>query len=193
MRDTRPLTVRPATPADALAIATVHVRSWQAAYRGLLPQDFLDALDPHRRLEQWETELRSTAWPSTGTLVLVDTGDPRPTGPAVAGDSAPVAGFAGLGPTRDDDDDPTTVGELRTLYLDPDVWRRGGGSTLLAAALDQLSGAGFRSASAWVLGTNAGARTFYERHHWRFDGTTKLHDWGAFVVTDVRYRVPLGR
>ncbi len=190
MDDVGPMTVRPATPADARAIATVHVRSWQAAYRGLLPQDYLDALDPHRRLAQWEDRLLATAWPSTGTLVLVGVGDSRTGTPAAENDPAPVVGFAGLGPTRDDDDDPTTVGELRTLYLDPDVWRRGGGSTLLTAARDQLRRAGFRSASAWVLGTNSGARTFYERHDWRFDGTTKPHDWGAFVVTDVRYRVP---
>jgi ribosomal protein S18 acetylase RimI-like enzyme len=175
--------VRRATQADALAIATVHVRSWQAAYRGLLPQDYLDSLEPHRRLGQWESVLAVTAWPSTGTLVLVDSGAPI--------EREAVAGFASISPTRDDDDDPTSVGELQMLYLDPGVWRRGGGSTLLQAAQGQLGRAGFHGASAWVLETNAGARTFYERHHWRFDGATKLHDWGTFVVTDVRYRVPL--
>jgi GNAT superfamily N-acetyltransferase len=189
--DTRPLTVRPATPADAPAIAAVHVRSWHAAYRGLLPQGYLDALDPHRRAGEWENALRATAWPSRGTLVLVDVGGSPPVDTGAETGAAMITGFAGLGPTRDDDDDPTTVGELQTLYLDPGVWRRGAGSTLLVAAQNQLRRAGFRSASAWVLGTNSGARTFYERHDWRFDGTTKLHDWGTFVVTDVRYRVPL--
>jgi hypothetical protein len=39
--------IRLASPADtdARAVAEVHVRSWQAAYRGLLPQDYLDGLD----------------------------------------------------------------------------------------------------------------------------------------------------
>jgi len=175
--DPRPLEIRRATGADALGIATVHVRSWQAAYRGLLPQAYLDDLDPRRRLGQWETTLDATSWPSTGTLVLVD-------GPT-------IVGFASIGPTRDDDGDPASVGELQTLYLDPGVWRRGGGSALLQAAQDQLHGAGFRSASAWVLETNRAARHFYEGHDWQADGATKLHDWGAFVVTDVRYRVAL--
>jgi GNAT superfamily N-acetyltransferase len=168
--------VRPATPADALAIATIHVRSWQVAYRGLLPQDYLDELDPQKRLGQWETILETTAWPATGTLLLTD--------------ATAIAGFAGLGPTRDDDD-PASVGELQTLYLDPGHWRRGGGSILLRAVQDQLGRAGFVSAAAWVLETNARARRFYEGHGWRFDGTTKPHDWGTFVVTDVRYRVGL--
>jgi ribosomal protein S18 acetylase RimI-like enzyme len=175
--------VRRATQADALAIATVHVRSWQAAYRGLLPQDYLDALEPQGRLGLWESALAATAWPSTGTLVLVDTSGPI--------ESQAIGGFASISPTRDADDDPTSVGELQTLYLDPGVWRRGVGSTLLQAAQEQLGRAGFHVASAWVLETNARARTFYERHHWHPDGATKLHDWGTFVVTDVRYRVPL--
>ena len=176
-----PVEVRPATGADALAIATIHVRSWQAAYRGLLPQSYLDGLDPRESRERWEDILAATRWPSTGTLVLVDADS----------DAEVVTGFANIGPTRDEDDDHLTVGELRTLYLDPGIWRRGGGSLLLWAAQVQLGRAGFTRASAWVLETNARARTFYEHHHWRFDGTSKPHDWGTFTVTDVRYRVSL--
>lgn len=185
--------VRPATAADALAIATVHVRSWQAAYRGLLPQSYLDALDPDQSVDGWQTLLAATRWPATGILVLVrDT--TISSGHAEAaddGDATGIIGFAGLGPTRDEDEDPHTVGELQTLYLHPDVWRRGSGSMLLQAAQSQLVGAGFQVASAWVLETNTRARIFYEGHNWRFDGTSKPHDWGTFTVTDVRYRISL--
>ena len=41
--------VRPATLADVTEIAMIHVRSWQAAYRGLMPQDYLRSLDPAAR------------------------------------------------------------------------------------------------------------------------------------------------
>jgi GNAT superfamily N-acetyltransferase len=170
--------IRRATTADAPAIAGVHVRSWQTAYRGLLPQDYLDELDPGRGSEQWTTLLEATAWPTTGTLVLVD-------------DRRAVAGFAHLGPTRDDDDNPEVVGELQTLYLDPRVWRRGAGSILLRAVVDHMTDAGFRTATAWTLENNDPARCFYERHRWRLDGATKFHDWGAFLATDVRYRMEL--
>jgi ribosomal protein S18 acetylase RimI-like enzyme len=179
------LDIRPATGADALAIATVHVRSWQEAYRGLVPQNHLDGLDPDRSRVQWESVLETTAWPSTGTLVLVES-DTSPTT-----STEKIVGFAGLSATRDDDDDPTSVGELQTLYLAPGAWHRGAGSLLLRAAQIQLGRAGFSTASAWVLETNLRARTFYERHGWRFDGASKLHDWGTFVVTDIRYRLPL--
>src|SRR5215471_6386244 len=45
--------LRPAEPADALAVARVHVRSWQTAYRNLLPNDYLDQLRPEERAEKY--------------------------------------------------------------------------------------------------------------------------------------------
>ena len=38
--------IRPATLADTEGIGLAHVRSWQSAYRGKMPQDYLDGLDP---------------------------------------------------------------------------------------------------------------------------------------------------
>lgn len=49
--------VRLADPDDALGIGTVHVVSWQAAYRGVVAQDYLDSLDPAQRGENWRRYL----------------------------------------------------------------------------------------------------------------------------------------
>jgi len=183
--------IRRATPADALAIATVHVRSWRAAYGGVLPQSYLDDLDAARLCAQWRQTLETTAWPVTGTLVVIDAAAELSAGQAAGADTAAITGFAHFGPTRDEDDDPQSVGELQTLYLDPLVWRRGAGSLLLGAVEKQLGEAGFATATAWTLENNDRARIFYERHGWHPDGATKFHDWGAFMATDVRYRVSL--
>ena len=40
--------VRPAKPGDARDIAEIHVRTWQAAYPGLVPADYLAALSVER-------------------------------------------------------------------------------------------------------------------------------------------------
>jgi hypothetical protein len=45
--------LRIARPADALAVAKVHVRSWQVGYRDLLPHDYLDALRPEERAQRY--------------------------------------------------------------------------------------------------------------------------------------------
>jgi len=173
------VSIRWAVPADAAAIAEVHVRSWKAAYPGMIPQSYLDALKPETRFRTWETILASPETPGTGTLLLVDEDEER------------VEGFASIGPNRDPDIEMEGVGEVMALYLDPGSWGRGAGRTLLAAAVDEIASAGNSLATLWVLDTNEPARRFYEHLGWRADGTSKLHDWTAFVATDVRYRLEL--
>ena len=53
-----PLRIREAVPADARAMAEIHVRSWQAAYRGQLTDDYLDGLSVEDRLEQHRRSLQ---------------------------------------------------------------------------------------------------------------------------------------
>lgn len=48
------MVIRRAEASDGTSIGLVHVRTWQSAYRGLLPQPFLDGLDAHQRGDYWE-------------------------------------------------------------------------------------------------------------------------------------------
>ena len=171
----RTVQLRRARPADAGAIAGLHVAAWKAAYPGLLPQDYLDDLSPEDRVGGWEEALQSTPWP----LVLV------------AEEDGALLGFASLSPSRDEDAGDGE-GEVQTLYVGPGAWRSGVGTALLEAATEELADAGFTSAVLWVLDVNDRARRFYERSGWAPDGATKEHDWVAFVATDVRYRRTLG-
>lgn len=47
-------TVRPANFKDAPAIAKVHVEAWQSAYRGQIPDFYLDSLSVAGRTKSWE-------------------------------------------------------------------------------------------------------------------------------------------
>ena len=47
------ISVRPATLDDSERIADIHVKTWQAAYAGVMPQDFLDRLDRGARTAMW--------------------------------------------------------------------------------------------------------------------------------------------
>jgi GNAT superfamily N-acetyltransferase len=165
--------IRKALDGDAWAIADVHVRSWKSAYPGQLPQEYLDTLRPEDRVESWKRVLKETAWPRAGVLVLVDDGD--------------IVGFSHICPTRDDDRDPETIGEITSIYLAPEAWGGGNGLALMTTSIEKLRDAGYATATLWALDTNTRARRFYEIGGWRTDGTTKLHDWGTFVCTDVRY------
>jgi GNAT superfamily N-acetyltransferase len=120
-------------------------------------------------------------------LLLVDDNLSQGEGP----ESEKVMGFSHVCPTRDDDLDGATTGEVTSIYLAPDAWGSRNGVALLAASIDQMVAAGYETATLWALDTNARARRFYEIGGWSLDGTTKSHDWGTFVCTDVRYVLDL--
>lgn len=152
--------LRDATAADAHAIATLLVQSWRTAYRGLLPDDVLAGLSIPER-EQFWSEFLSARPPRTRALVATIAGA--------------VIGFAATGPplVPADRADPT-LGDLYALYLAPDVWRRGIGTRLHAAALDGLRSCGFTHAGLWILDTNERALHFYQRLGWTDTGRSQL-------------------
>jgi hypothetical protein len=51
--DSARLVLRAARPADAPLVADVHVRAWQVAYRGLLPEEYLDRIRPEDRASRY--------------------------------------------------------------------------------------------------------------------------------------------
>lgn len=168
------MSLRRARAEDAMGIAIVHVRSWQAAYFGLMPQEYLDSLGAEQRLPRWERVLREAEWPQAGTFVAEDGGK--------------ITGFASICPARDDDADPGRAGELAAIYLLPEWWGMGVGQQLMTSALSALSDAGYGEALLWVLDTNSRARRFYEAASWQADGAVKEDPSRGFVLKEVRYR-----
>ena len=114
------LLVRRAEPQDAPAVTRVHVASWRQAYRGLLPQEYLDSLSVETRTMTWAKAFSQLPDQTSTTLVGELDGQ--------------IVGFACVGPSRDDDTD-TATGELWGLYVDPSHWGAGHGHTLHTEAL----------------------------------------------------------
>jgi GNAT superfamily N-acetyltransferase len=162
--------IRPAQPNDALAIARVHVRSWQAAYRGLMPDEYLDQLRAEDRAARYE-------------LANVDPGKPYTI--VVVCDAA-IVGFASTMPARDND--LTGYGELCALYVDPEYLGRGIGVVLVAAARGWLMESGFERAVLWVLAGNTRAERFYRNDGWVADGTRRTDIVWGVTVEELRYR-----
>lgn len=170
--------LREARRGDELAVAEVHVRSWQEAYRGLMPDEYLDALDPHDRAGRYTF---GSADPDAPTTVLAVEGGEDGEGP--------ILGFTTFCPSRDAD--VPGVGEIVSLYVDPDRHRGGVGRLLMAEARRRLREAGYTDALLWVLDGNGRAARFYEREGWTPDGSTRVeHPYG--IVSNVsRFRRPL--
>jgi GNAT superfamily N-acetyltransferase len=159
------LSVRDALPTDAMDVAAVHVRSWQAGYRGLLPDSYLDALKPEDRASRYTFGLRGLDQPTT----------------VVALEGRAIRGFAAIGPAQDAQ--ARGIGELRALYVDPGYWGRGVGRLLIGSARVRLLDQGFAEAIVWVLSGNQRAERFYLRDGWTPDQTRREEEvWG--VKTD---------
>lgn len=154
------MTVRPAVVADAPAVASVHVQTWRAAYRGLVPDSVLDGLSVAARTSNWESAIpRGGVW-----VGLVDD---------------VVAGFVAVGPSRE----PDAEFELYAIYVLPSAWGTSLGYELARAALGDE-----QDVVLWVFDENPRARRFYERLGFRADGTVKTETVGGADLKEIRYR-----
>lgn len=154
-----------------MAVAIVHVRAWQVAYRNLLPADYLAHLKP---------EDRAARYTFGGT-------DPRqPMTRVAVDDSGTVRGFVTTCAARDED--APGFGEIAAIHVDPDCWGQGVGQALLASARAHLLDSGYRRALLWVLVGNARAERFYERDGWTPDGMRRTDTVWGVQVNDQRYR-----
>lgn len=157
---------------DAASIAQVHVAAWRAAYRGHMPDDYLQALDPEKRAAMWANNIGRP-----GTAVLV------------AEQGSVVVGFCSFLASSRDADAAADIGEITALYVDPTRWQVGCGSELLRRTVDLARAHGCAELTLWVLAGNAPARTFYEARGFACDGASKRAQLGGFEIEEVRYRL----
>jgi ribosomal protein S18 acetylase RimI-like enzyme len=194
------INLRDARRGDELAVAELHVRSWQEAYAELMPAEFLAGLDPRERAERYEFEGGAGA-PRTVLAVVVQRDDQGAEGAGddpsltnrveVRSGSSPapsdaVVGFVTFGPSRDAD--AAGLGEIYALYVDPEGYGGGTGRLLMAKARRRLREAGMDEAILWVLRGNDRAARFYEREGWKPDGATRLEQPYGIVSNVCRFR-----
>jgi len=167
----RDIVCRPATSADLPAIAAVRIRSWQAAYRGSVPQDYLDGLDVDAETTRWKSRSLD------GHHVAVVDGS--------------VVGWLHAGPYRADEGEDVpgpSCGEVSAIYALPEVWGLGVGRRLLAYGLEELRRLGLSPVLLWVLVANERARRFYERAGFHADGPVVGFEVGGATLPEMRYR-----
>lgn len=138
------LIVRAADPDDAPGIARVHVEAWQATYRGIIPQNYLDLLTVQNRTIGW---IRILQRQDDAITLVSEEHDGR------------IVGFASGGPIRHRDN--RFQSELTSLYVSPRAQRRGHGRRLFLAVANCLHGMKLTGLFTWVLADNP-ARSFYQ-------------------------------
>lgn len=165
--------VRRARPADVGELARVNVAAWRDAYRGIVPDEFLDGMDVARREAGW------ARWVAM----------PEPDAVFVAVDEPRVAAYAAVCAAHEESDrhPELPTGQLAAIYADPVAWGSGAGHAVHEAALAGLAECGFRHAVLWVFEDNKRARRFYERHGWRSDDVRTEFEIAGERPMELRY------
>lgn len=164
------INIRPARMDDAEAIGRAHAEGWDAAYRGIMSDEAVDAfVHAGDHTTRWNERMEEQPG---GRVVWV------------AELEGEVVGFTQTGPSRRPDAGPHEA-ELYCIYLGAGAIGTGIGRRLIEHAVADLGERGFTSASLWVLEANSRARRFYEAGGWHTDGTTRIDPGDG--CTDVRY------
>ncbi len=142
MRDE--IVLREATVQDAEAITALHVASWRANYRGVLPNTYLDEGAEAERASHWRKSLNTL---SAKDVVLA------------AEDDADLQGFISVYWRREAGYDAY----LDNLHVRPGRNGSGLGRRLLAAAVERMIDHGASNLCLWAFDQNQRAISFYER------------------------------
>ncbi|MGW0767005.1 N-acetyltransferase family protein [Streptomyces sp. NPDC002676] len=161
--------VRAMTLADCDRVSEIRIRGWQSAYRGMVPQSYLDTLS----VEQDAERRRARFQENDGSVVNL-----------VAERGGEVLGWAAYGPYRDGEV-LTGDAELYAIYVDPAHLGGGIGRALLTESVAGCSA--YPRMLLWVLKENAPARRFYEHAGFRPDGAEEAFETDGVPVPEVRY------
>ncbi len=124
----------------------MHVDTWRIAYRGIVPDDYLESLSYDESERLWQDVITS----GDGCVF-------------VAEDTGGIFGFASGGPReRFSRELREYEGELQTVYVLPSHKGAGAGRRLVGAVARQFVGQGINSMLLWAFAENRAARGFYE-------------------------------
>lgn len=149
---------------DRRLISRIYEESWGYAYKGIVPQEYLDSIPAGR----WVPNIDL---PDRKTILCVENGK--------------LIGTSTICKSRFDEF--PDYGEIISIYLLPDFMGKGYGKSLMDFAIRELYKDGYHDVFLWVLEENNRARRFYERYGFR-EGNKKHEDIiGGKVLWEIAY------
>ena len=166
------ISIRFAVPSDAPDMAKIHMRSWEAVYKNIMPVEYLEAQNA-KRPDLWRKIITEN---NTTQYVIQKDGI--------------TVGIMCVVPTPQDDDAESNVGELEGIYLHPDYYRQGIGTQAMEFAYNKARSWGKTVMTLWVFAENISSIKFYEKCGFTADGKTKILNCGK-PLTAIRMRKDL--
>ena len=159
--------IRKANPEDYADIATIHFKSWHAAYLGLLPASYININDKNtlcKKKKMWQGLM---AHPDVIVWVAYDAHHNN-------------LGFIGYFTNHKDY-------EITTLYVLPDYQGLGIGTQLMTASLQALLESHINAHfSLWVLEANVAAIDFYQKFGFVGNGEKSEECYKSMQIIDIK-------
>lgn len=174
-------TIRQATVADALTISRIYAQSWKSAFRGQVPDTYLDRLPENHWVPFFEKHL------SNGSLfakLIYDCQNQTAIGAVAYGAARQElpAGGQIVGKSLD----YSAFGEIASLYLLPQYYAKGYGRELLEAVQQECMQT-YAGLYLWVLRENERAKAFYQKLGFCPTEEACLCEIDGKQLTDIRY------
>lgn len=144
--------IRYANKEDVDALASIYSKTFQQAFRGIIPDDFLKQKFSYERLKD-SLYKRLNEGMATCCIVFKD--------------DIPV-GMQTFMKESSNDQENSEI-ELGTFCVLPEYWRQKIGEEFINWSLNEYKGKGYTKVNLWVVEENTRARRFYEKlgfsHH----------------------------
>lgn len=165
--------IRQATIDDTKVISLIGVASWKSAYRGIVPDEYLDSLTVEKRERYITASLANTA-----KHFVIAEADGRAVGMACFYPSC-------NGTTNKE------VWELEAIYVLPQYWDKGIGRILINHVFQYMREHNAFVCILWVLNDNYHAKGFYEHICLTNTGVEKTINIGGKDLIEVCYSICL--
>jgi len=145
---------------DIDKVRELYILGWQNAFKGIVPQDYLDNMN----LEGWAPPLDGAYILTNGTEIL---------------------GTSSISPARDASLEGW--GEIISIYILPELIGLGYGHILFEAVKEKLLKLGYDQIYLTVFEDNMRARKFYEKHHFSWNRERIPLNVGGKDLIELRY------
>jgi len=166
------IAIRLAVPTDAPGMADIHARSWEVAYKDIIPWAYIKEKSASRRM-LWERIITE----DNTTQYVIQTG-------------SNTVGIMTIASPQDDDLDDSFY-ELHGIYLHPSVYRQGIGTQAMTFAYGKACALGKNKMTVWVFAENTSSIKFYKKCGFAADGKTKTLICGEKTMQCIRMRKSL--
>ena len=151
---------------NPMEISSVYENSWKYAYRGIIPQDYLDSIPSGH----WSKSINKSGM---NNIVVIENGL--------------IIGTASFCKSRWEK--YSDYGEIVSIYFLPEYIGKGYGKYLLKKCIEELETKGFCNILLWVLEENHRAREFYEKNGFCLCKEIMNDNIGGKEIKEVMYKL----